>query len=225
MRDRFVAEYRKDLNATRAAVRAGYSPKTAASQGQRLLKSPVVGKAIAEAQTRLLMTAEVSVEWLLKELAAIAFLDPGELVDEHGLLLPIGKVPPEVRRAASTLEVKELFRYQRGKRTYIGRRWKLRISGKLAALKLLAKYLNMFGPNRKHTIPSFTPSKPPTLKPPGRAPSRLGQKGRGSFRRNLFALEYLKDLNATKAAIRAGYSPKTAASQGQRCCNPPPLRG
>lgn len=35
-------------------------------------------------------------------------------------------------------------------------------------------------------------------------------------RQQLFCEEYLKDLNATKAAIRAGYSEKTAYSQGQR---------
>ncbi len=35
-------------------------------------------------------------------------------------------------------------------------------------------------------------------------------------RQELFALEYLKDLNATQAAIRAGYSPKTAGSQAER---------
>lgn len=35
-------------------------------------------------------------------------------------------------------------------------------------------------------------------------------------RQELFALEYLKDLNATQAAIRAGYSAKTAKEQGYR---------
>ena len=36
----FILEYQKDFNATRAAVAVGYSPKTAYSQGQRLLKDP-----------------------------------------------------------------------------------------------------------------------------------------------------------------------------------------
>ena len=66
-RVRFVDEYLKDLNATKAAIRAGYSRRTAASQGQRLLKSPVVGRAIAEAQARLLKKSETTVERVLKE--------------------------------------------------------------------------------------------------------------------------------------------------------------
>jgi len=40
---RFVAEYLKDLNATQAAIRAGYSRKTAEVQGSRLLRNALVG--------------------------------------------------------------------------------------------------------------------------------------------------------------------------------------
>ena len=43
---RFAEEYLIDLNATQAALRAGYSPKTAYAQGARLLKHPDVAKAI-----------------------------------------------------------------------------------------------------------------------------------------------------------------------------------
>ncbi len=45
----FVAEYLKDMNATQAAIRAGYSPKTAYSIGQRLLKNVEISKAIHSA--------------------------------------------------------------------------------------------------------------------------------------------------------------------------------
>ena len=44
----FVTEYVKDMNATKAAERAGYSKKTAYSQGQRLLKNVEIKKAIDE---------------------------------------------------------------------------------------------------------------------------------------------------------------------------------
>ena len=42
----FVSEYIKDMNATQAAIRAGYSKKTAYSQGQRLLKNVEIKKAV-----------------------------------------------------------------------------------------------------------------------------------------------------------------------------------
>lgn len=49
---RFVEEYVVDCNATQAAIRAGYSPKTAYSIGQENLKKPEVMKAIAEKQKK-----------------------------------------------------------------------------------------------------------------------------------------------------------------------------
>ena len=45
---RFITEYPKDMNATQAAIRAGYSTKTAYSQGQRLLKKAEIKKAIED---------------------------------------------------------------------------------------------------------------------------------------------------------------------------------
>ena len=60
--ERFVAEYLIDLNATQAAIRAGYSESTAKQQGSRLLTKADVREAVASAervtQTRLQVTAE-----------------------------------------------------------------------------------------------------------------------------------------------------------------------
>ena len=47
---RFVDEYMIDLNATQAAIRAGYSERSAASQGERLLRNDEIAAAVAEAQ-------------------------------------------------------------------------------------------------------------------------------------------------------------------------------
>ena len=58
----FILEYQKDGNATQAAIRAGYSDKTAYSIGQRLLKKPVIQKALEADLTarteRLTITAD-----------------------------------------------------------------------------------------------------------------------------------------------------------------------
>lgn len=59
---RFVAEYVSDLNATRAAIRAGYSSKTANEQGSRLLRNVSVSEAIARAAHRHMLRAEVTVQ-------------------------------------------------------------------------------------------------------------------------------------------------------------------
>lgn len=70
--ERFVAEYLVDLNATQAAIRAGYSEKTAQEQSSRLLSNVMVAKAVAEAQARVSVKAEWSAVDRLRMLADIA---------------------------------------------------------------------------------------------------------------------------------------------------------
>ena len=51
---KFISEYTKDFNATQAAIRAGYSPKTAYSIGQELLKKPEIMAAMKEHTDKLI---------------------------------------------------------------------------------------------------------------------------------------------------------------------------
>jgi hypothetical protein len=75
---RFVDEYRVDLNATQAAIRAGYSPSTAYSQGQRLLKNVDISKAILSAQSSLSKKIDVAVDDIVRGLMREAtFAGPG----------------------------------------------------------------------------------------------------------------------------------------------------
>ncbi|MCO7643255.1 terminase small subunit [Pseudomonas sp. S 311-6] len=72
---RFVEEYLVDLNATQAAIRAGYSSKTAQEQGSRLLSNVMVAKAIEDAQERRSKRTEITQDAVLRELAKIGFAD------------------------------------------------------------------------------------------------------------------------------------------------------
>jgi len=65
---RFVEEYLIDLNATQAAIRAGYSAKTAEQQGPRLLGNVGVGVAIQAAKARRTERVEVTQDWVLARL-------------------------------------------------------------------------------------------------------------------------------------------------------------
>jgi len=65
---RFVDEYLIDLNATRAAIRAGYSEHTADSQGSRLLKNAKVCTAIAAKQAERAGKSELTTEWIIERL-------------------------------------------------------------------------------------------------------------------------------------------------------------
>ena len=82
---RFVTEYLVDLNAPQAAIRAGYSSKTAQQQGSRLLTNVVVKQAIAAQQARQLKTVEVRIEDVLRDVMAIAHTDLQTLTEQSGV--------------------------------------------------------------------------------------------------------------------------------------------
>ncbi len=75
----FVGEYLIDLNATRAAIRAGYSEKTAQAIGAENLTKPIIAEAIATALEARAERTEVTQDRVLEELALIGF---AEMPDE-----------------------------------------------------------------------------------------------------------------------------------------------
>lgn len=76
----FVQEYLVDLNATQAAIRAGYSAKTAEVQGCRLLSNANIQEAIQEAIKAREKRTEITQDRVLEELAKIAFSDTTDVV-------------------------------------------------------------------------------------------------------------------------------------------------
>jgi hypothetical protein len=70
---RFVDEYLIDLNATQAAIRAGYSEKTAYSIGNENLSKPEIAKAIEGAQTARAKRTEITADRVLTELGKLGF--------------------------------------------------------------------------------------------------------------------------------------------------------
>ena len=79
---RFCDEYLIDLNATQAAIRAGYSKRTAAASAARLLRNVKVQEYISEKQKEIEKRTEVTQDMVIKELAKIAFLDIRKLYTE-----------------------------------------------------------------------------------------------------------------------------------------------
>lgn len=135
---RFVEEYLVDLNATQAAIRAGYSPKTAGQIGDRLLKKAETQQALAERMKAREQRTEVTQDRVVKELAKIAFGDPRNVMTwgPTGVKL---KASTELTddEAAFVSEVSETT-------TEHGGSLKLKTNDKLKALELLGRHLGMF---------------------------------------------------------------------------------
>jgi|ERR1051326_7737793 phage terminase small subunit len=134
---RFVAEYLIDHNATQAAIRAGYSAKTAASIGERLLRNVEIAAAVQTKDAAVLERLDVTAERVLEEIARVAFFKATDFFDADGNVLPVTKLTPAAAACIQQLDIL-LANVDAGdgKRDRIHR---IKVADKLRALELLAK--------------------------------------------------------------------------------------
>ena len=103
--ERFVAEFGKDLNATQAAKRAGYSVKTANKIGSENLAKPAVWAAIQQAHQQAITDAVMSGQEILEELTIIGRTDVTVFHDAAGQPIPVSQWTPQMGRQVSKIEV------------------------------------------------------------------------------------------------------------------------
>lgn len=101
----FINEYKQDGNGKQAAIRAGYSPKTAEVQASRLLRNVQVAEAIRQHQEQLRAKSGVTAERVVEELARIGFADLRRVFGADGKLLHAKDIPEDVARAVASIEV------------------------------------------------------------------------------------------------------------------------
>ena len=147
----FVEEYLIDLNATQAAIRAGYSEKSAESIGHENLSKPKIYEKIQARRKELQESLQITQERILEEEARLAFVDVRFLFDENGDLLPIHKIPEDARRAIAGVEVTDLEKVKGVKRKY-------RLSDKGRALERISKHLGLYAAKKhEHSGPGGGP--------------------------------------------------------------------
>lgn len=135
---RFVDEYLIDLNQTQAAIRAGYSPRSAHNQGERLMKNAEVHTRIAEAMAELSKRTGVNQERVIRELARVAFINATDVINMSDATIK-SDAGRDDTAAISSVKVKTIPT-EEGE---IVER-EVKISDKLKALELLGKHLGMF---------------------------------------------------------------------------------
>ena len=134
---RFVEEYLVDLNASRAALRAGY---TRAEAGRRLVTQSHVSEAIKYARKERSERTQVTQDRVLQEEACIAFSDIRDLFDEQGELIPKHELPERVRSALSSYDVSEKIDRYGNQVTNI----KIKFWDKGRALERVSRHLGMY---------------------------------------------------------------------------------
>jgi phage terminase small subunit len=127
---RFVDEYLIDLNATQAAIRAGYSERTARAIGAENLTKPDIAAAIDAKRMKVAEKAELSVAWVLERLRAVAerCMQSEPVLDKRG-------EPVMVETSAGDLAPAFTFQAAAANRS----------------LELLGKHLGMFPDKVEHT--------------------------------------------------------------------------
>ena len=132
---RFCEEYMIDLNATQAAIRAGYSPKTANEQAARLLANVSIQNRIAQLQAEQSRRTGVSADRVVRELAKVAFVNAGDLIDARTASLKRDAAPDDLA-AVQSVKVKTFGED--------GLEQEVKLADKLKALDLLGRHLGMF---------------------------------------------------------------------------------
>jgi phage terminase small subunit len=137
--EKFCYEYVIDLNATQAALRAGYSEKTAYSSGSRLLKNVEIQKFIQTLQADLEKTAGITALKVLKEHKKIAFSDTSMIREGWMTLKAYEELPKEIKDCIQEVATRE---------TKYGNEIKIKFYDKQKSLDSISKILGFDAPTK-----------------------------------------------------------------------------
>ena len=150
---RFVVEYLFDLNATQAAIRAGYAAKGAKDQAYQLMQRPVIAAAIKEAMEARNQRTQVDADYVLNRLTEIDQMDLLDILDDDMSIKPLSKWPKVWRQSLSGFDIAEMFEGAGKERDLVGLMKKIKWPDKVKNLELLGKHVNVnaFRENVNHS--------------------------------------------------------------------------
>lgn len=135
---RFIDEYLIDLNATQAAIRAGYSVASAGSIGSENLKKPEIASRVRAREAERSKRVGINADRVLDELGKLAFVNPTDLIDpETGDIK--ADIAPEDAAAIASVKTRKIATAEG-----TGTEKEIRLTDKLKALELCGKHLGMF---------------------------------------------------------------------------------
>ncbi len=136
----FAREYLVDLNGTQAAIRAGYSKKTAASQAERLLRNVEIQRFVQAGMDKRAGAIEISATRVLQEIAKMAFFDPRKLLNDDGSPKKISELDDETAMAVAGMEIVTKGNDDVGFADIL----KIKLTDKTKNLELLGRHLKLF---------------------------------------------------------------------------------
>ncbi|MBF8733094.1 terminase small subunit [Pseudomonas guariconensis] len=140
---RFVVEYLVDLNATQAAIRAGYAKKGAKDQAYQLMQRPEIAAAIKSAMEARNKRTKVDADYVLQRLVEIDQLDVIDILEDDLSLKPLKQWPKAWRQYLVGFDLAEMFEGQGKERDMVGILKKIKWPDKVRNLELLGKHVNV----------------------------------------------------------------------------------
>ncbi|MDR1454753.1 MAG: terminase small subunit [Tannerella sp.] len=147
--EKFCYEYTLYLNATKAAINAGYSEKTAYAAGSRLLKNVKVQEHIKHLRENLAETAEISALRVLKEHEKIAFSNAGQLRDGWITLKDFESLTEDQKACIQEVSSRRAKKVGDGGETIIEEWVKIKIYDKQKSLDSIRAMLGFDAPEKK----------------------------------------------------------------------------
>ncbi|HEF0028371.1 terminase small subunit [Citrobacter freundii] len=139
----FAREYLKDLNATQAAIRAGYSEKTAKAQGARLLTNVNLQNFISGLMSQRNEMVSIDSAYVLRRLVEIDQMDVLDIMTDEMSLKPVSEWPASWRRYLSGFDLAEMFEGRGDDREMVGILKKIKWPDKVKNLELLGKHVDV----------------------------------------------------------------------------------
>ena len=137
----FCREYLVDLNATQAAIRAGYSQKTARSIAQENLTKPDIGEYIQQLMKERSDRTNVTADKVIQEIAKMAFFNMQDVLDENGAMKSLEEWEREDLAAVQEI-VEDVVKTEDDGSQVLKR--KIKLSDKKSNLEMLGKHLKIF---------------------------------------------------------------------------------
>lgn len=150
---RFCEEYIKDLNGTQAAIRAGYSAKTAPEQGSRLLTNVKVQNLISELKQSLSNNNEGLAQQVIDELKKMGFANIQDYIESENEIKDLTKIDRD--KAAAVESIKKTVTEFSGGSESSGKKTSIqfKLYDKISALEKLGRHLGIFELDNQQKAP------------------------------------------------------------------------
>lgn len=147
--ERFCIEYLIDLNATKAAIRAGYSEKTARQIGERLLSNVDISARVSELRQSQQQRTQITADMVIAELVKIGFNNIQDYIEEGNRIKDLTTISRDLAASVASIKITETRVIQKDKIIEVRVNTEFKLHNKLDALEKLGRHIGIYEQDNK----------------------------------------------------------------------------